>query len=223
MRRSFVEGSCTVDEDRNRCPEGAVCDFLKVGSVGILRLVPIYFGAERDLLPPVVETLGTVFGLQVELQPLSFNPELAFDSSRGQYNSRILLAQLLREAGPEATRVLGVAGVDLFIPVLTYVFGEAQLNGRAAVVSTHRLDCQLYGLPPNRPLLLQRLLKEVVHELGHTYNLVHCHHHPCVMMSSTYVEGIDLKSDRFCDRCLDQLRQTRSQPRGAAGGPPATH
>ena len=101
-----------------------------------------------------------------------------------------------------------MAGVDLFIPVLTYVFGEAQLAGRAAVVSTHRLDCQLYGLPANRKLLLQRLRKEAIHELGHTYNLLHCHQHPCVMMSSTYVEGIDLKSDRFCDRCLDQLRQS---------------
>lgn len=185
--------------------------------MGVLRLVPIYCGAERDLLPQIVEVLGSVFDLRVELQPHSFDPELAFDSSRGQYNSRILLAQLLREADPEATRVLGIAAVDLFIPVLTYVFGEAQLDGRAAVVSTHRLDCQLYGLPPNRPLLLQRLRKEVIHELGHTYNLVHCHNHPCVMMSSTYVEGIDLKSEHFCDRCIDQLRRVRSQTRNTPG------
>lgn len=179
--------------------------------MGVLRLVPIFCGDERDLLPPLVEVLESVFGLQVELRPHTFDPELAFDSSRGQYNSRILLAQLLREAGPDTTRILGVAGVDLFIPVLTYVFGEAQLNGRAAIVSTHRLDCRLYGLPPNRLLLLQRLRKEVIHELGHTYNLVHCQHHPCVMMSSTYVEGIDLKSDQFCDRCLEKLHWAGSQ------------
>ena len=204
-------------------PMGAARGILKVGSVGVLRLVPIFCGDQRDLLPPLVETLESVFGLRVELQSHSFDPELAFDSSRGQYNSRILLAQLLREAGPEATRVLGVVGVDLFIPVLTYVFGEAQLDGRAAVVSTHRLDCQLYGLPPNRKLLLQRLRKEVIHELGHTCNLLHCHHHPCVMMSSTYVEGIDLKSDRFCDRCLEQLRRTRSQWHDAPGVPKELH
>lgn len=183
--------------------------------MGILRLVPILCGNARDLLPPLVEALDNYFDLQIDLQSPSFDPELAFDSSRGQYNSQILLAELLRETGPEATRILGVAGVDLFIPVLTYVFGEAQLDGRAAVVSTHRLDCQLYGLPPNRSLLLQRLRKEVVHELGHTYNLLHCHQHPCVMMSSTYVEGIDLKSDRFCDRCLAQLRRASAQRRDA--------
>ena len=90
--------------------------------------------------------------------------------------------------------------------MLTYVFGEAQLDGRAAVVSTFRLDNQIYGLPANRNVLFDRLCKEAVHELGHTYNLVHCHRHPCVMMSSTYVDGIDLKSDRFCDDCRDAIR-----------------
>ena len=116
------------------------------------------------------------------------------------------MAQLLRDTQHDTVRVLGVAGVDLFIPVLTYVFGEAQLDGRVAVISAHRLDSQLYGLPANRRLLLERPRKEAIHELGHTYNLVHCHAELCVMTSSTYVEGIDLKSDRFCDRCLDRLR-----------------
>lgn len=181
--------------------------------MGILRLVPIVCGDARELLPPLVEALDNLFDLQIEVRAPSFDPEIAFESSRGQYNSRVLMAEMLRETSPEPTRILGVAGVDLFIPVLTYVFGEAQLDGRAAVVSTHRLDSKIYGLPPNRPLLLQRLRKEVIHELGHTYNLLHCHQHPCVMMSSTYVEGIDLKSDHFCDRCLDQLRRNSLEKR----------
>ncbi len=199
----------------NRHYENIDCENVKVGTVGALRLVPIFCGTERDLVDSLIATLHTVFGLRVELHPPSFDPELAYDSSRGQYNSRLLLAQLLREAKPDNARILGVVGVDLFIPVLTYVFGEAQLAGRAAVVSTHRLDNQLYGLPANRKLLLQRLRKEAIHELGHTYNLVHCHQHACVMMSSTYVEGIDLKSDRFCDRCLEQLRQSGVKARSS--------
>ncbi len=179
--------------------------------MGLLHIVPIYSGTSHDLLAPLAAKLGEVFGLPAELHPPSFDPELAFDPSRGQYNSRILLAQLLQHTPQGATRVLGVTGVDLFIPVLTYVFGEAQLDGRAAVVSTYRLDCQLYGLPPDRSLLVERLRKEAVHELGHTYNLVHCPKHPCVMMSSTYVENIDLKSDRFCSRCLKSLEQTAAR------------
>ena len=173
--------------------------------MGVLDIVPIYCGTSMDLLAPLAAKLVEVFGLEVKQHPPAFDPELAFDPARGQYNSRILLALLRQHHPRDAIRVLGVTGVDLFIPVLTYVFGEAQLDGRAAVVSTCRLDDQLYGLPSNRNLLFQRLAKEAIHELGHTLNLVHCQRHPCVMVSSTCVEGIDLKSDRFCDRCLGSL------------------
>ena len=175
--------------------------------MAVLRLVPIYCGAREGLLEALSGRLTEVFGLRVERHPPGFDPEAAYDGSRGQYNSRLLLARLLEDAPPDAARVLGVAGVDLFIPVLTYVFGEAQLDGRAAVVSLFRLDAELYGLPPDPGLLFERLVKEAVHELGHTYNLLHCDRNRCVMASSTYVENIDLKSDRFCDRCLETLRR----------------
>jgi hypothetical protein len=88
--------------------------------------------------------------------------------------------------------VLGIAGVDLFIPILTYVFGEAQLAGRAAVVSTYRLDNALYGLPANHRLLLDRLAKEAIHELGHT-------------------AGSSLQPSRVRDAQLDLRRGHRSQ------------
>ena len=146
-----------------------------------------------------------MFGLAVEQRPPGFDPELAFDPSRGQYNSRVLLGKLLDEAPIDAERILGVTDVALFIPVLTYVFGEAQLDGRAALVSTRRLDTTVYGLPENRQLLAERLRKEAIHELGHTYNLYHCEDTLCVMRSSTYVEEIDLKSGRFCSRCQRSL------------------
>lgn len=167
----------------------------------VLRLVPFYCGTGTDLTARLADRLATTFGIRVEQRPPSFDPEIAFDASRGQYNSRVLLAQLLRHAPDDSTRVLGVTGLDLFIPVLTYVFGEAQLGGRVAVVSTHRLDNALYGLPAEQDLLFERLVKESIHELGHTFNLVHCHDSACVMTSSMQVDGVDIKSDRFCSRC----------------------
>jgi archaemetzincin len=173
----------------------------------VLQIVPVFLGEQAELLPRLGALLSETFGLRVEQHVPGFDPELAFDASRGQYNSRCLLDQLLRDQRPASTRVLGVTGVDLFIPVLTYVFGEAQLGGRAAVVSTHRLASERYGLAPSAALLRQRLNKEAVHELGHTYGLVHCHYGRCVMESSTYVEEIDLKSDRFCHRCQSEVRR----------------
>jgi archaemetzincin len=176
-----------------------------------LHLVPIYCGPIADQLLPLAARLERIFDLRVEMHPPAFDPELAFDASRGQYNSSSILSRLLQQAPVTATRILGVIGVDLFVPVLTYVFGEAELGGRAAVVSSFRLDAELYGLPPDQGLLFERLLKESVHELGHTYNLVHCHDGRCVMTSSTYVEGIDLKLEAFCDACLRLLRQRRGR------------
>jgi archaemetzincin len=173
--------------------------------MGVLRIIPIYCGPQAPLLQPLAERLTQVFGLRVEQHPPGFDPELAFDASRGQYNSRILLGRLLRDSPQDEARVLGVTAVDLFIPVLTFVFGEAQLKGRAAAVSTYRLDNEIYGLAPDPKLLFERLCKEAIHELGHTYNLMHCHESRCVMLSSTYVEEIDLKSDQFCPRCRGML------------------
>jgi len=95
--------------------------------------------------------------------------------------------------------------LDLFIPILTFVFGEAQLDGPAAVVSASRLCPTFYGLPPDHELLYQRLAKEAIHELAHTFGLVHCQNQTCVLSSSSYAENIDLKEGRFCMRCRAQL------------------
>ncbi len=165
-----------------------------------MAIVPIYFGTERHLIDELSAFLQTTFALPVRVSPPWFDPERVFDPSRSQYNSTLLLAELLRDPH-HAERILGVTGVDLFIPVLTYVFGEAQLEGRAAVVSAHRLRSEVYGLPPDPELLRARLVKEATHELGHTYGLVHCRDATCVMRASTLADDIDLKSERFCAAC----------------------
>ena len=100
--------------------------------------------------------------------------------------------------------------VDLFIPILTFVFGEAQLQGIGSVVSTHRLHNRFYGLPEDRELTTDRLLKEAVHELGHTYGLIHCSQQRCVMNASTYVENIDQKPAELCPVCQKGIQASSS-------------
>ncbi|MBZ0153801.1 MAG: archaemetzincin family Zn-dependent metalloprotease [Planctomycetes bacterium] len=172
-----------------------------------LQLVPIFCGQQAGLVAPLGARLAALLGLEVVVHEATFDAEVAFDVDRGQYNTRVLLARLLQHADPKAQRLLGLTAVDLFIPVLTFVFGEAELGGRAAIVSTFRLENELYGLPPDPALCFERLVKESVHELGHLFGLVHCQRSSCVMASSNYVEGIDLKAASYCDRCLGQVRR----------------
>jgi archaemetzincin len=162
-----------------------------------------------ERLQELSRAVGRSFGLRTYVSPAPLILDRAFDAYRGQYNSTALLVQLVNAfAGTDEKRI-AVVGVDLFIPVLTFVFGEAQLGGSAAVVSTHRLANPFYGLPKNDELSFQRLEKEVVHELGHTFGLYHCHQFECVMRSSTYVEEIDLKRIAICDECAATLHLAR--------------
>jgi archaemetzincin len=143
----------------------------------------------------------------------------AFDPNRVQHNSSLILQQLIRQPPPNANKVLGVLDVDLFIPILTFVFGEAQLQGIGAVVSTHRLHNHFYGLPENRELTTDRLLKEAVHELGHTFGLIHCLQPRCVMNASTYVENIDQKPVEFCSLCQKNLNKEEGSSGNNKGFP----
>lgn len=135
--------------------------------------------------------------------------DFAHNPNRGQYDSTLLLRELASKRMPHQSRLLAVTEVDLFIPILTFVFGEAELGGRNAIVSTFRLRNELYGLPSDDTRLRERVAKEAIHEIGHTFGLVHCPQPDCVMNSSTYVEEIDLKSERYCLDCLGVVAKMR--------------
>jgi len=165
-----------------------------------IHLVPLL--PDRDLsLARLADSLRASFRLPVSVDQLPVPVEEAYDASRRQYHSGHLLMLILRHAPAGNGKILGVTSRDLFIPVLTHVFGQAQLNNRAAVFSSFRLRNDLYGLRHSHALLRERSLKEAMHELGHTFGLRHCSGGPCVMNPSTYVEDIDLKPAEFCLTC----------------------
>lgn len=154
----------------------------------------------------------STFRLRTRRRELKINLKDVFDPNRVQYNSSLILQQLIMKPPLNAEKILGVLDVDLFIPILTFVFGEAQLKGIGAVVSAHRLHNRFYGLPENRELTTDRLLKEAVHELGHTFGLIHCLQAGCVMNASTYVENIDQKSSEFCPLCQKTIHTKKRGP-----------
>jgi archaemetzincin len=122
----------------------------------------------------------------------------------------VFLSLLLNSSNDVDGRIVGVTDYDLYVPILTFVFGETQLNGKAAVVSSFRLRPEYYGLRADSDLLESRVKKGAIHEIGHTFGLLLCSGAACVMHSSIYAEEIDFKSDRFCQRCLFQLFSTDS-------------
>ncbi|RLA84046.1 MAG: hypothetical protein DRG40_06230 [Deltaproteobacteria bacterium] len=166
------------------------------------------FGGLKEVeLQEVVKEIRVEFGIPVKVHNCDIDPEPFYDTSRKQYHSTGLLKRILELLPSDAVKAVGLVPFDLFIPILTFVFGEAQLDGRVAIVSTARLRQEYYGLPSNPRLLHRRLIKEIKHELGHTFGLVHCSLRECVMSVANSVSDVDSKGITFCEGCKETLRQ----------------
>ena len=166
---------------------------------------PVYVAFLNGYAPPwagvVIERLAASLPRPLHRIDLSFDLRPYYAPERRQHHATLLLATLLRHLPEPRGKIVGVTCEDLFIPVLTFVFGQSQLDGPAAIVSTYRLHNEFYGLPADEDLLRARTVKEIVHELGHAFGLVHCRDQRCVMRASTYVEEVDLKDATFCAVC----------------------
>lgn len=162
---------------------------------------------DDDVLTALEMWLWHTFGFEIRRMAPFAEPVYALDAKRQQYSSSMILQELLEACPANAVKLLAVTEKDLFIPMLSFVYGLAQLNGRVAVISLARLRQEFYGFTENRPLLLARTMKEAVHELGHTFGLVHCLDKSCAMSLSTNIRQVDGKSDKFCSDCNFLLQE----------------
>ena len=170
-------------------------------------IILISFGNfDQDMLDNAAGNTGHEFNIPVRIRDGNIDLSEFYDPSRRQYNGTTLLKKIDSDFAADQTKTIAMFKVDLFIPILTYIFGQAYLNGRSGIVSVYRLTNERYGLKPDSKLLTDRFRKEVIHELGHMFGLIHCSDPVCVMRSSTYVEDIDQKSQSFCLRCREGLR-----------------
>ena len=160
-----------------------------------------------SLLATLKEGIQLNFGCRVSANWIPFDPSFSFDPIRSQYNATQLLDHLEGLVEDPDEKVLGITEQDLFIPILTYVFGEARLNRPPAIISLHRLKPTFYGLPENQGLVAQRCQTEAVHEIGHTFGLVHCVDYACVMHTSRSADEIDIKGTSFCALCATELKE----------------
>jgi archaemetzincin len=154
--------------------------------------------------------LGTL-----RLAPLA-EPPGAYSQARGQWSSAELLKALVARVPAGAFRLLGVTERDLFVPVLSFVYGQAQLEGTVAVVSLARLRAEFHGLPSDPPALERRAGVEAVHELGHTFGLVHCPERRCPMSLSIDLLDLDHKTAEPCASCSALLEGSLHMKRARA-------
>ncbi|MDA3822838.1 MAG: archaemetzincin family Zn-dependent metalloprotease [Bacteroidales bacterium] len=153
----------------------------------------------------IMKDISAIFHVDVDFMECSLDVSQFYNPARRQYNADLVQEAISNRAPEGYLKYMSLFRGDLFIPILTYIFGQAQLNGSFGISSLFRLRNELYGLEEDRNLMLERFSKVVIHELGHTFGLIHCTHPVCIMRSSTYVEDLDQKELRFCKSCQEKL------------------
>lgn len=167
---------------------------VSVGNIGTL--IPKVVAANiQGILDVPVDIIG-----KIEV------PEETFILDRRQYDAGLIL-KILEGLSSNHSCILGITGVDLCIPVFTYVFGEAQLGGRTAIVSTYRLQRGQLGEAISESIFYERVVKVALHEIGHVFSLYHCENQNCLMKFSSRLDVLDNLPVTFCDRCLFLLRR----------------
>lgn len=182
-------------------------------NIGILRIGQV----DADVTASIQENLNIILPktkctLITEAVPI---PEEAFNEKRQQYRSDIMLGRIhdFAEKNSAFDRILGVVDVDIFVPRLNFVFGQAEHPGKAALISLWRLRQEFYRRPSNIQVLIDRSTKEALHEIGHTLGLTHCLNPFCVMYFSNSIFETDRKQSLFCNKCYLKTQTTTSEPR----------
>ncbi len=179
---------------------------------------------QPGLLNDLSEELGNRLTYPVVSNYRHTIPEDALNQERRQYMASTFLSKLRRVTGTDSSKLLGITEVDLYSTGLNFVFGQADVGGKASVISLARLHPQ--NADDKNGLFQERILKEAVHELGHTFGLEHCRDHHCVMHFSNGIAQTDIKSASFCARHKAEFEtnkrpveteQTMQQSRDALG------
>ena len=171
--------------------------------VGVVPLgeVPLLIGRV------IADNIYAFFELQTEILASLPLPADALDKSRMQFDAGQILQVLEKEAFRGYDKIIGVLSADLFVPIFTYVLGEARQAGRCALVSIFRLDENVPSGSNNHALMLERCAKVALHELGHLFDLTHCSDPNCLMHISSDALDLDQRRLTLCRYCRSFFRQ----------------
>lgn len=171
-----------------------------------LYIAPVVF-SNTQLIDRIMAALHQTFNTPVNKISLSIDTDSLYSRERRQYFSTGFIEQSTSQTTNINGNIILITELDIYVPVLTFLFGEAQLKGKHSIVSVFRLHEEFYSGVTNNELLFERAIKEVYHELGHNFGLIHCHNWDCVMHSSNNIEEVDLKGNIYCDNCFNLLKK----------------
>jgi archaemetzincin len=170
----------------------------KSGLKGALTIIP--FGkVDRLIISVVAAHLQTLLRLNADIESVKENPKFAFISGRRQYDATRIIGKLSRE--PKRSLQLGIIANDLCTPILTFVYGESQLGGKAAVISIYRLKHY------NRQITCERAAKISLHEVGHLLGIGHCWQNFCLMRFCGNLDDLDRLPLTFCSSCEYEINR----------------
>lgn len=160
-------------------------------------------------LNEIIPSIRKNFNATISLNYIDFDSKDSFVESKGQYDAALLLDELRRFELPVADKTVFIFREDIFVDKMSFIFGLAE--NEVCLVSTARLDPRFYG-PVDDPkaanaLFKERIIKEIIHELGHTFGLMHCKDKKCAMVFSNSIEDVDYKGVEFCKKCTKKLKE----------------
>ncbi len=166
----------------------------------------VYTSLSLEILESLKEHLEENFCAKVDFCEVNMDINYAYDFNRNQYLASSIINRIIPCKEQKRDKWLFLMDVDLYSEGFNFIFGEAHPKHGIALVSLTRLRPEFYGEKPNKKLFVERLLKEVTHELGHLFYLPHCENPKCVMSFSNSIWDTDRKSREFCLFCKVLLR-----------------
>lgn len=174
-------------------------------------------GFDESLTDTVATSIREVYGFRVVMLPALPLPNNAYVNIKSPRYRADTLIRYLKKVKPDSIDyILGLTSHDISTtkkgpdrktkkPESKYsdwgIFGLAFSPGRSCIVSTFRLNNH------NKALLITRLKKVSVHELGHNLGLRHCNSPNCVMRDAEEtIKTVDKVNLTLCDDCKRKIK-----------------
>jgi len=158
--------------------------------------------APTGLALPVQRNMQRILDIPMHLvaNPVRVN---GYSSTNQYYDAHVVLdaLQIYKQRHAMTEPILLVLGDDLRTRSGAFLFGISREAAGVSVVSGARLTNEFWGLPADDKLLIERIGREGLHEIGHLLGLIHCSETSCIMANPLCFDDLDAKHSWFCQTC----------------------